>query len=115
MKLYLSFLCVVLAIAVLPIPSSYGEQPGVGATITIGDVDVAGVKLGMSVDQALSALQAFDPHFKISKRYRNNPKGGFNGSVPPRCRSVILPSAAAEEDERWTRRNFKHLAYNWAP
>jgi hypothetical protein len=41
-------------------------------------LDVAGVKLGMTPDQAIAALKGFDSGFAITKRYLSSQEGSFN-------------------------------------
>ena len=53
------------------------------APVTVSDFDVAGVKLGMTVDQAVAALQAFDSHYTIAKNYWQNDYTAYGQTGTP--------------------------------
>jgi hypothetical protein len=54
------------------------------APVTTSDFDIAGVKLGMTVDQAVAALQAFGPHYTIIKNYWQNDFTSFGQTGTPK-------------------------------
>lgn len=48
-------------------------------------LDVAGVKLGMTPEQAIAALKAYDSGLFFSKRYSDDPKTSYGAGQPDSC------------------------------
>lgn len=70
----------VLGLAVIP---SARAQTTAGAAFDPAALDVAGVRLGMTVDEAATGLKGFDPTFAVTKRYLQGPTSGFGGEGTP--------------------------------
>jgi hypothetical protein len=61
------------AIVVLMFVLGLSAPGGAQTMFEPGNFDVAGVKIGMTLDEAAAAIKAFDPGFTITKRYLSRP------------------------------------------
>ena len=102
-----------LVLVLLPIVSAQAQSTAPG--LDPATFDVAGVKLGMTLDEAMAGLKNFDPSFAVKKRYLSGPGISFGSEgrdlneIPESDKSTsyfddlyAIKGAAKQECEKMT-------------
>jgi hypothetical protein len=71
------FRLIAAGLALIPFLLTSAQAQTAPSAMDPATLDVAGVRLGMTVDEAIAGLKSFDPVLPIKKRYSTNPLSSY--------------------------------------